>query len=179
MPRRRMRLSEIREAEGIFGAGLPYSRIWIHERARWPNWLAEVGAKLARRTAPAGGNSVTLGWSVYFPHPLKTEATHFEAGLFGDMAWLIHELTHVWQHSHGGYRYAWNAVRWQLKLGPAVYDYGGEHGLRTAAERRSSLSDFNPEQQGDILRDCYLRRRRGVSTAAWEPFVAEVRAGGG
>jgi hypothetical protein len=176
MPRRRLRPAEIREAEGVFGAEIPYGQIWIHERARWPNWIASVGGALARRPAPAGGNSVTLGRNIYFPHPLRTEATHLEARLFGDMAWLIHELAHVWQHAHGGYRYAWVAVREQIRLGAAVYAYGGENGLRAATARHASLSDFNPEQQGDIARDYYLRRKVNSSTSAWEPFIAELRA---
>lgn len=177
MPRRRLRFTEMREAQEIFSGGLPFNQVWVHEHARWPNWVATVGAALARRPAPAGGNSVTLGHNIYFPHPLRTDEAHLEAGLFGDMAWLVHELTHVWQHAHGGYRYALAAVREQLRLGPAVYDYGGEGGLAAAAARHASLSDFNPEQQGDIVRDYYLRRKHGSATAAWEPFLAELRAG--
>jgi hypothetical protein len=176
MPRRRLRPSEIREAQEVFGLDLPYGQIWIHEHARWPNWVAAVGAALARKPAPAGGNSVTLGRSVYFPHPLRTEAADLEAHIYGDMAWLIHELAHVWQHGHGGYRYAWVAVREQVKKGPKVYAYGGEDVLRAAAARHASLSDFNPEQQGDIARDYYLRRKLGSATAAWEPFIAELRS---
>ena len=177
MPRRRLRPSEIREAQEVFSSEIPYGQIWIHEHARWPNWVASAGAALARRTAPAGGNSVTLGRNVYFPHPLRTEAAHFDARLFGDMAWLIHELAHVWQHSRGGYRYAWAAVREQIRLGAAAYAYGGEDGLRAAIARHASLSDFNPEQQADVARDYYLRRKVNASTAAWEPFIAELRAG--
>jgi hypothetical protein len=177
MPRRRLRFTEIREAQDIFAGGIPYGDVWIHEHARWPNTLAAVAAAVSRRPAPAGGNSVTLGRNLYFPHPLRTEAVHLEAGLVGDMAWLIHELTHVWQHAHGGYRYALTAARHQLRLGSAVYDYGGETGLTAAAARHASLSDFNPEQQGDIVRDYYLRRKHGAALAAWEPFIAELRAG--
>jgi len=47
--------------------------------------------------------------------------------------------------------------------------------LNSAAARHASLTDFNPEQQGDIVRDYYLRRKIGLATAAWEPFVAELR----
>ncbi len=93
------------------------------------------------------------------------------------MAWLIHELAHVWQHNRGGYRYAWVAVREQIRLGAAAYAYGGEDGLRAAIARHASLSDFNPEQQADVARDYYLRRKVNASTAAWEPFIAELRAG--
>jgi hypothetical protein len=176
MPRRRLRPIEIREAESVFGSELPYGTIWIHERAHWPNWVGNIGAVLTRRPPPAAGNSVTLGQSVYFPRPLRTGPAEFEERIFGDMAWLIHELTHVWQFRQHGYRYAFEAVRKTLRHGAAAYDYGGEEGLNAAAERHASLSDFNPEQQGDIVRDYYLRRRLGLATGAWEPFVAELRA---
>jgi hypothetical protein len=48
--------------------------------------------------------------------------------------------------------------------------------LRAAIARHASLSDFNPEQQADVARDYYLRRKVNASTAAWEPFIAELRA---
>ncbi len=176
MPRRRLRPVEVREAEAVFGGEVPYGQVWIHEHARWPNRIASLGGALTRRPVPPGGNSVTLGRNVYFPHPLRTEASDLEAHLFGDMAWLIHELTHVWQHAHGGYRYAWVSVREQLRKGRAVYAYGGEDGLRSASARNASLSDFNPEQQADIARDYYLRRKIGSATVAWEPFIAELRS---
>jgi type VI secretion system secreted protein VgrG len=175
MPRRRLRSGEIREAQEIFASDLPYALVWVHEHARWPIWLAVLGSALRRRPPPAGGNAVTLGRSVYFPRPLRTEAADFEARLFDDMAWLIHELTHVWQYGHRGYRYALDAVRGQLQLGSAVYDYGGAKGLAHAAARHASLSDFNPEQQGDMVRDYYLRRKVGATTVAWEPFMEELR----
>jgi len=176
MPRRRLRPTEIVEAQEIFGSEVAYARVWIHERARWPDWLARIGSVLTRQPPPSGGNAVTLGPNIYFPRRLRTEAANFESRLFGDMGWLIHELTHIWQHGHGGYRYALSALRAQLRHGATVYDYGGEKGLAAASARNAGLSDFNPEQQGDILRDYYLRRKVGASAIAWDPFVAEVRA---
>lgn len=175
MPRRRLSPLEIREAGEVFGPALPYGEIWVHEHARWPTWLARFAALLTRRPPPTAGNAVTLGRSLYFPYPLRTEATHFEERIFGDMAWLIHELTHVWQYVHHGYGYVIQAARKNLSLGAKAYDYGGENGLRRAAARNGSFADFNPEQQGDITRDYYLRRKLGLSTEAWEPFLAEVR----
>ena len=177
MPRRRLRPVEVREAQEVFGNEIPYGQVWLHEHARWPDLLARLGGFLSRTKVSPGGNSVTLGRSIYFPYPLRTESAQLETGLYGDMAWLIHELTHVWQFGHGGYRYVLQALAGQLHHGPAVYVYGGEHGLAKAGDTHTSLSDFNPEQQGDIARDYYLRRKVGASTAAWDPFIAELRAG--
>lgn len=176
MPRRLLRPLEIREAEAIFGSEIPYGRIWVHEQARWPTWLARWGALLTGRTPPRGGNSVTLGERAFFPHPLRTEPDDLDAGIYGDMAWLVHELTHVWQFQQRGYRYVVDAAWAQLRLGPAAYAYGGADGLREAASRNASLADFNPEQQADLVRDYYLRRKLGLDVAPWEPFLAELRA---
>lgn len=177
MPRRRLRPIEIREAESVFGSEIDYGRVWVHEHARWPNTLARVGASLTRRKPPKGGNSVTIGESIYFPHPLRTDAAHLDAGIFGDMAWLVHELTHVWQYRQRGLRYAFDAVEKQVRFGAAAYDYRGAAGLQEAAGRNASLTDFNSEQQGDIVRDFYLRRKMKLDVAPWEPFIAELRAG--
>lgn len=175
MPRRRLRPIEIREAESVFGPEIAYGRIWIHEHARWPDWIARIGSALTGRRPPVGGNSITIGEWVYFPHPLRTEAAHLESGIFGDMAWLLHELTHVWQYRQRGFRYIFDAAREQIRLGRTAYAYRGADGLREATARHASLADFNPEQQGEIVRDYYLRAKMGLDIAAWEPFIAELR----
>lgn len=179
MARRRLRPTEIREADSVFGSEVAYGAVWVHEGVRWPNWIAAVGAALTRQPRPKGMNSVTLGEHLYFPCRLHTEPVHLEAGLIGDLGWLMHEMTHVWQFRQGGTRTAFEAVWQQLRLGPAVYDYGGQTGLEAASARHASLADFNPEQQGDIVRDYYLRKKMGLATRAWEPFIAELHAAHG
>lgn len=175
MPRRRLRPSEIREAESVFGGELDYAAIWVHEGVAWPNWLASLGSVFHRRTRPRGMNAVTLGEHVYFPVFLHTEPSHLEDGLYGDMGWLIHELTHVWQYRLSGVRSLARAIGVHFKSGPAAYDYGGADGLQAASLRNASLADFNPEQQGDVLRDYYLRKRMKLPTDEWTPFVTELR----
>jgi hypothetical protein len=167
--------SEVREAQLVFAQALPYGRIWVYESARWPDWLGRVGATLSGSPPPAGGNSVTLGFSAYFPTVLHTKDTDLEARVFGDMAWLIHELTHAWQYQHSGPGYLLRALQVQLRLGPRAYDYGRQEGLQAATVAHRSLNDFNPEQQGDIARDYYIRLKLGLDKEAWEPFVAELR----
>lgn len=98
---------------------------------------------------------------------------HFPMGSMGSpnyLPWLIHELTHSWQYQHGvGLpTTGWHAVM-------STYDYGGEAGLQAATAAGRHFSDFNTEQQGDIIRDYYRALVAGRSTAAFDPFVAEVR----
>ncbi len=175
MPRRRLTPSEVREGQLIFAQALPYARVWVHESAHWPNWLARLGNLLSGSPPPVANNSVTIGYSVYFPVQLHTSDVDLEARVFGDMAWLIHELTHVWQYQHSGPNYLTKALGVQLTKGPKAYDYGGLKGLDKASTEHRSLNDFNPEQQGDIARDYYVRLKLGLDRQAWEPFVAELR----
>jgi hypothetical protein len=65
----------------------------------------------------------------------------------GDMAWLIHELGHVAQYTYVGIQYMGEAIHAQATGG---YAYGGG-----AALAGKKLSDFNREQQADIMRDYY------------------------
>jgi hypothetical protein len=91
------------------------------------------------------------------------------------MAWLIHELTHAWQHQHGGWRSVIAALKIHLTIGLQGYDYGGPGGLRKARGGGKALKDFNPEQQGDIARHFYVELKRGRDTSAWMPYVEELR----
>jgi hypothetical protein len=86
----------------------------------------------------------------------------------------MHELMHVWQAERIGPRYLWRALLAQLKEGEAVYDYGGEDGLRQAVLAGVGLGGFTVEQQAEVVREGYLRRRLGLDHSAWDPILAEL-----
>ncbi len=167
--------AEAAEAQAVFAAGLDYSRVRVIEEAAWPNWLASLGARLGGRPAPQTDNAVTLDGRMFFPRRLQTAVSDLASGNYGDMAWLMHELTHVWQSQREGPGYLLRALRAQIALGPRVYDYGGEAGLAAAIQAGKTLADFNVEQQADIARDYYRRLRLGQSVGAWQPFVEVLR----
>jgi hypothetical protein len=148
----------------------------VAEAVAWPNWPPIVAAWLRSQPAPTTNNAITLGNRCYFPIILHTAAAEIAAGNLVDMAWLIHELTHSWQSQHDGPRYLAEAIYAQLRYGPAVYDYGGEAGLIQAASAGKRFGEFNREQQGDIARDYYVRRKNGLNTAAWQPYVDVLRS---
>ena len=83
-----------------------------------------------------------------------------------DMKWLIHELTHIAQMERVGSRYLVEAFYAQATEG---YNY-------TPGEK-PHLCDYNREQQASIVADYYFKRAYGVPTAAYEPYIAELRAG--
>jgi hypothetical protein len=106
--------------------------------------------------------------TVYFPPGTFKES-------FSDfMPWLIHELTHVWQYQHG---VSVLEKLWVALHGKKAYNYGGEEALRRASATGKRFTDFNTEQQGDILRDYYLKMKAGKDTSAYDPFVAQVKGG--
>lgn len=163
------------EAQKVFGASIRYEKVRIFEGAPWTNLVAKVGAKINREPTPKYDNAVTLGNTSHFPRLLKSNPTPAGPESIVDLAWMIHELTHVWQYQHTGVVYIVRALRADLALGIKAYDYGGEQGLKDARTSGRRLADLNPEQQGDIARHYYSRLRRGQDTSAWEPFVEELR----
>lgn len=72
-------------------------------------------------------------------------------GKLGD-AHFIHEMVHVWQYQRVGAVYIPRALYAQRTR--EGYNYGGVSGLLAAKD----LTDFNYEQQGDVVADYYLLR---------------------
>jgi len=172
--RRKLTPKEMDDAQLVFADNLSYDRIWVYEATNFPLWIARIGSFISRDDLPAK-NAITLRNKIYFSDPLKTSPFDIQSMHLTDMAWLIHELTHTWQYQHQGIRYLYDAVRAQIALGNDAYDYGSEQGLEDAHQEGKNLLNFNPEQQGDIARDYYLRIKNGQDVSAWEPFILELK----
>ncbi len=123
---------EISLASAIFGESLPYARIRIDERAL-------VGPRQGKFCYVS---FYTINSWGKMPDPL-----------------LIHELVHVWQYHHLGIAYIPRALAAQYS--PEGYNYGGVEGLRSAIGKGKKLTDFNYEQQADIIED-YFRLLVGL-----------------
>jgi hypothetical protein len=79
---------------------------------------------------------------------------------------LIHELVHVWQYCQQGAAYIPRALRAQ---GTAMgYNYGGVTALRKAQH----ITEFNLEQQGDLVMDYFLLLQD--RQASWAPEAGET-----
>jgi len=162
------------EADLVFGAAIDYARVVVVEDAGWPDTLARIAARFSGSPPPTH-NAVTLGNHCYFPVKLRTDQQPFDSNSISDMAWLVHELAHVWQYQRSGPVYLGQALWAQFRLGPQAYSYGWEAGLRQATLDGRTLADFNREQQGEIARHYYYRTRQGQDVGAWEPFAAQFR----
>ncbi|MDZ7268427.1 MAG: hypothetical protein ONB48_11895 [candidate division KSB1 bacterium] len=152
--------TEIAEAKKVFGSSISYWQVRIDEYSLIA-WLGSL-------FSGGGGMGVTTFHTINFNQKIKTAPGN------SDMAWLIHELTHVSQYEHVGSQYMGEALHAQATGG---YGYGGEAGLLAAFAAGKHLRDFNREQQGDIARDFYLALTSGRPTTAYDPFIVELRAG--
>ncbi len=152
---------EIQEARRVFGDRLNYEQIQVDERS----FLAWLGAKFRQRqTGEFKPLAVVIAHRVNFSQPIHPAPGNI------DMAWLIHELTHVMQMETVGLEYYPEALYAQFTAG---YDYGGLGALEQA-----HLGHFNREQQADIMRDFYWRLcREDPEQTAYLPLVEELREG--
>jgi hypothetical protein len=91
-----------------------------------------------------------------------------------NLAIVVHELTHVYQYERVGTLYIGQAIHAQAGAG---YDYDGAAGLRRARTAGRHFKDFNREQQAQIAQDYYAAGGDRGADPAYQPFIAELRAG--
>lgn len=140
------------EALSVFGDSISYSKVLIDEYS----FIAWTGAKINRRL----GMGITTFHTINFNQKIRTAAGS------SDMKWLVHELTHIAQMEHTGSQYLVEAFHAQVTEG-----YGYSLG------EKLHLRDYNREQQASIVADFYSKNFLGISTAAYEPYIDELRAG--
>jgi hypothetical protein len=181
MPQRTLTEFERDEAEQVFMTSVDLDAVRILES----DWLAlkieTVGSRFARRP-PRDTNAVTFGRLIRFSRQLKLGEENSERARIDDMAWLVHELTHVWQYQHFGWVYLPQAVGAQLREGPSAYQYSEQISLADRGadleqmwQAGKRLADFNREQQGDIARDYYKALKAESNTSGWLHFIEEIR----
>jgi len=76
--------AETKLARSVFGSGLRYERIRLHGGAWW---------------LPTRNIAIAPFGHVYFP--ANRFCPDFAKRPLIERAWLVHELTHVWQHQNG------------------------------------------------------------------------------
>lgn len=116
---------EIQRAKPIFKDTINYRRVRIDERAR-------------------------LGPQQYQFCYVSFHTINSWGEMHDDV--FIHELVHVWQYERFGAMYIAKALLAQREEG---YNYGGRSRLAKARELGGKLTDFNFEQQADIVMDYY------------------------
>ncbi len=162
---------EILEAQRVFGHHIAYHRIRIHECVAFPDTIKQIGLKLQGAPASEEHTAITLGNHIYFPIRLPDQPLEPSDPKQYLFAWLIHELTHVWQYQSMGWRYLPIALKLQIRYGAHAYDYGDESGLLMHLGKGWKFTDFNLEQQGDIARAYYQRLVQRKDLYAWSPYI--------
>ena len=144
--------AEARLAASVFGSALDASRVRIHGR----RYLLGQGRGVAM--SPNG--------NIYFR--AEDYRTDFTTNL-GDAAWLIHELTHAWQHQQGiPVRLRGLLEQLSRVWGRNPYAYGR---IDPARPFRS----YGLEQQAAIVED-FLRVRSGAEPRYGSGPLVEYRA---
>jgi hypothetical protein len=120
-------------------------------------------------------NAIALGFHCFFPvglaHPPEQPGEMPHASI----AWLLHELTHVWQFQIIGWRYLLLALVAHLREGAQVYEFGGEVGLRRCRLQGRKLQSFNLEQQAAIVQSAYRLKTGSRPDSIWREFLEDVR----
>ena len=157
---------EIKEARRVFGESLDYWRIRIDE---W-SLIAHFGAYSYKKKVKKAPDHMAMTFynTIHFSRRIEPQPGN------GDMAWLIHELTHAAQNEHTGGGFWVESLVAQGKEG---YNYGGPPALAG-----KDLKDFNREQQGDIAKDYYwvITNKKAVTDAErkdYERMAAQLQAG--
>lgn len=141
---RKLTPGEMRYAMEVFGADLDYRKVVVHNKRAY--------------FFQPDGIAMTPDGEVYFP-PVSYKPD-FSTSI-SDAAWLIHELTHSWQHQKA----MWVRTRGVLNRN---YHYGD-----LAAAGRSFLS-YGIEQQASIVAD-YFRLLHGASATRGQGAMSDYR----
>lgn len=124
---------EIEMAKTVFQDSIDYSAVRVHKGSYfWFNLQS-------KRTA------VTPNNTMYFREEDFVEDFSVVSEEYPRRGWFMHEMTHVWQHQRG-YAVRWHALTVTIR---------GESAYRYEIEPGQVFSDFNMEQQGNLVSDYF------------------------
>lgn len=182
MASRRLTPDELAEAQQVFEAAIRYRPIKISESSSIALVVGLVGSIFDGGGRRPVANAMTIGYSIRFSRALKTDKSYDEQARIGDMAWLIHELTHVWQYEDSGWIYLPQAVSERVLQGSKAYQYSPKSGLLNRGKDLEQLwdegirfRDLHREQQGNVVRDYFVALKTDIDTSGWEPFIHDMR----
>lgn len=142
---------EKQEAGLVFSKSIHYNKVRVKVNSKW----AIFGTQFVK--GPHLG-FVFLN-TIHFSRTIESENNQ------EDMAWLIHELTHVSQYQKYGMVYIFKAFRAQRNGG---YSFQKEWLSRP-------LKQCNFEQQADISKQYYLDLKGGDDSIIYDSIIEEIR----
>lgn len=117
-----------------------------------------------------GGLAFATWYTIHLP---RTVGEKSGANGRQNLSLLIHELTHVFQYHHVGSRYLGEAIYHLYTTHRDCYQYGGSIGLRLCWQQGKTFSQFNREQQAQIIQDYFVKSQTGQDTCAYIPYLAQ------
>ncbi len=133
-------------ARTVFGDAVNYSIVRINHHGYW-----QLMGLQDKDTA------VTPNGSIYMPHPIYRD--DYSDGDDSDRRLFMHEMVHVWQYQLG----------YPVKMKGLTVTSRGVEAYRYNLTPVSRLSDFNMEQQGNLLADYYMICIYGRAQGAFNP----------
>jgi hypothetical protein len=132
---------EVALSKSVFGEAIDYARVRLSTRV-WGPW------------------AITFWSRITFP-PSAPPPADFTAAPLHAQAWLIHELTHVWQFQT---RPLWTVASWAITALRGGYGRGLP-GYRYRWPLRA-WTDHNLEQQAAMVEHAFMLREAGRCAAA-------------
>ncbi|MFK8038683.1 MAG: hypothetical protein AB8B74_10370 [Crocinitomicaceae bacterium] len=147
---RKLTDDEIEELQLVYKNSIDYNLVKIKEESKW----AKYGSRFVK--------GLHLGFvflnTIHFSRTIKAEES------LSDMAWLVHEVTHISQHQKYGIVYIIKSLRAQRN--------GGYAYQKTWLDK--SLKHFNFEQQADIAKHYYLAIKAKEDVTLYETIKTEI-----
>jgi hypothetical protein len=157
---RSLTAGEIRIATLVFGDSIDYARVKVHRGAYLPL---------------SGNSAMTPNGEMYFPKTVfQNDFTAQRSGTL--QIWFIHEMVHVWQFQLG-YSMRWNGFKLLIRGGYSADESGELPAYRYRLDEASTkkLSDYNMEQQGDLIAHYFAATHLGMHEyQARLPFLSAV-----
>ena len=148
--RRPLTPGEMAMARALFKDAVDYTKVWVYHAG----WWVFAGQQ---------NTAVTPNGKMYFPESTALYRDDFSSTSdHRDKALFIHEMTHVWQHQLG----------YAVKRHGLTVSSQGAKAYRYALSESGTLSDYNMEQQGEILSDYYMICVLGQPHGVWDPANA-------
>jgi hypothetical protein len=94
-----------------------------------------------------------------------------------DIPLIVHELIHIYQYERVGSLYIGQGLWAQVRQGRGAYDYGGADGLKADRAAGKHLSDYNREQQCQIVQDYFSFLQATGNVDAFSPYISELKNG--
>ncbi|SUA43879.1 Uncharacterized conserved protein [Neisseria zoodegmatis] len=128
---------EIDLAKQVFKDSIDYAKVKVH-KGEYLLWVQD------------NHTAMTPNGEMYFPEEIYQE--DFTVKDSGLKHFFIHEMVHIWQYQLG-YDVKASGAKLALKGG---YVNGAAYKYDKVISQKNDLSEFNMEQQGDIIADYYM-----------------------